>query len=114
MDSILQTDTEHCFLCGKNSKLERYQEMHWHHIFYGTANRAKSEKYGLKVRLCCYARHEYGPNAVHQNKAVDDELKKTGQRVFEEYYADRFKNCEYKGFTGARAKFVEEFGKNYL
>ena len=122
--SILQQDETVCYLCGWREG-ERYQAMHWHHIFYGRTNnknaglKANSEKYGLMVRICGYACHEYGPNAVHKNKEVDRTLKEEAQRAFEKTYAEEFKDCKfYNGstlaFKGARAKFRELLGKNYL
>ena len=97
--SILQQDDEYCFLCERRAG-ERYQAMHWHHVFYDTANRKMSEKYGLTVRLCSYACHEYGPYAVHKNKEIDTWLKKTAQEAFEK--------------THSREEFMQIFGKNYL
>ena len=41
MNSVLQSEKE-CFVCGTNLNL------HSHHIFFGTANRKLSEKYGMK------------------------------------------------------------------
>lgn len=124
MTSILQDDEQICFLCGKREG-ERFQEMHWHHIFYGRTNnkkaglKANAEKYGLVVRICGYACHQHGPYAVHKNKDVDRALKEKAQEAFERVYAEEFKDCKfYNGstlaFTGARAKFRELFGQNYL
>lgn len=98
MDSIIQTDKK-CFLCGKVRG--GWNSLHSHHIFGGTANRKKSEQYGLKVWLCGYDCHEYGPNAVHMNKQIDLMVKAEGQKKFEEVYGDR-------------NLFRKEFGKSYL
>ena len=100
MDSILQDDPEHCYLCGRHEG-SRYQAMHWHHIFGGNPNRDHSEKYGLKVRLGGYACHEYGEHAVHRDKEVDLKLKKEGQEAFERVH-------------GSREDFRRIFGKSWL
>lgn len=99
MKSIMQTDESHCYLCGYHEGA-RYQEMHWHHVF-GGPNRKHSEEYGLKVRLCVYSCHEYGPNAVHRNKETDIRLKQEGQRAFERVH-------------GTREDFMRIFGRNWL
>lgn len=39
MESIIQKDKDHCFICGMNRNLE---PLDCHHI-YGAANRSKSE-----------------------------------------------------------------------
>ena len=62
-----------------------------------TANRKKSEKFGLKVWLC-YNCHT-GPNGVHFNPSLDKRLKVMAQEEFEKRYGHE--------------KFMEEFGKNW-
>lgn len=99
MNSIMQEDTTHCYLCGYREGA-RHQAMHWHHVF-GGPNRKLSEKYGLKVRLCGYACHEYGPNAVHRNHEIDTKLKEKGQEAFERVH-------------GSREDFRRVFGKSWL
>ena len=83
-----------CYVCGREIETEV------HHIFYGTANRKLSEKYGLKVHLCprCHRDNKAG---VHGgNKRIDRALKRAGQMAFEEQYS--------------REAFVKIFGKNYI
>lgn len=92
MKSIIQSNKNICFLCGRKAQEE-------HHIFFGTANRKLSEKYGLKVYLCAYC-HRISKYAVHNNKETDIKLKIIGQRKFEEEYP--------------KLNFLEIFGKNYL
>lgn len=92
MQSIIQK-TKRCFVCDTYGYTEE------HHIFFGTANRKKSEKYGLKVRLC-YMHHRDSVSGVHFNKATDNMLKRVGQRAFEQ--------------THTRKEFMQEFGRNYL
>lgn len=94
MDSIIQKHTDRCFICGAPRGLE------WHHVF-GGAMRDKSEKYGLKVRLCHYC-HNEPPNGVHQNK--DHRLK------LQAYVQG--KAMEYYGWTVE--DFRKEFYKSYV
>ena len=64
-----------CWACGAYGPEE-------HHVFYGVANRKKSEKYGLKVHLCS-RHHRDNLDGVHgQNKKLDQKLKEAGQRTF--------------------------------
>lgn len=100
MNSILQLkDDDRCFLCMLDKNASVRKALHWHHIFYGTANRKLSEKYGLKVKLCL-EHHTGSSMAVHFNKTVDTELKKMGQYAFEKRWP--------------RLCFRDIFGKNYL
>ena len=89
MRSIVQKEKE-CWVC------RRRDQLHYHHIFYGTANRKLSEKYGMKVWLCY--EHHTGPAGVHFNKGLDQMLKAYAQEIFEQTYD---------------IPFVEVFGKNY-
>ena len=96
MKSVLQNEKK-CFLSGSTSNLEE------HHIFFGSAKRKLSEKYGLKVYL---TKHFHtgdingNKNAVHFNKSLDLHLKKTAQEKFEE--------------THTRQEFINTFGRSYL
>lgn len=92
MRSIIQND-KRCFVCGATQALEE------HHIF-GGANRAKSERYGLKVRLCHW-HHNEPPEGAHFNSELNERLKQIGQRAFEARF-------------GTRTEFMKEFGKNWL
>lgn len=92
MDSIIQ-DKKECLICGAVDNLNS------HHVFYGTANRAVSEKYGLKVWLCV-KHHTNGADAVHFNRKIDMAIKAMAQQKFEE--------------THSREEFVKEFGKSWL
>lgn len=94
MDSIIQKHTDRCFICGAPRGLE------WHHV-YGGAMRDKSEKYGLKVRLCHYC-HNEPPNGMHQNK--DHRLK------LQAYVQG--KAMEHYGWTVE--DFRKEFYKSYV
>ena len=100
MRSIIQDESKgQCFLCVMldSDTSRKYTEKH--HIFFGSANRKLSEKYGLTVRLCV-KHHREGPEAVHNNAEIRDKLCQIGQRAFEKRYPDK--------------DFREIFGKNYL
>ncbi len=78
----------------------RLDNLHKHHIFYGYANRKKSEKWGCWVWLTAEW-HNMSNYGVHNgNKRLDLELKQLAQQEFEKRYG--------------HDKFMEEFGKNYL
>ena len=75
MDTIIKGDKkDRCFLCGRSDWIEA------HHIFNGTANRKKSEKYGLTVHLCHWC-HNEPPHGVHYNQKMDTRLKQIGQQA---------------------------------
>ena len=92
MKSIIQRSKE-CWRCGSRLGL------HEHHIFYGTANRKQSEKYGMKVWLCG-RHHNLSNEGVHFDKEFDLRLKQYAQKIFEETYKD--------------LDFIKVFGRNYL
>ena len=85
MKSIIQDDRE-CYVC-KNTFVEE------HHVYFGTANRKLSEKYGLKVWLC--PQHHRGRYGVHHNKDLDDKLKKIARERFEDVYPYNFQRLFY-------------------
>ena len=91
MRSILQKDTDYCFVCGRYGT-------EVHHVFFGNPNRKWSEKYKLVLGLCYY--HHRGNQGVHFNRQLDMELKQMAQRRFNETYPDK--------------DFMAIFGKNYL
>lgn len=97
MDSILQKNPTKCFICGSRHWLE------WHHIFggIGGALRDKSERLGLKVRLCHYC-HNEPPMGVHHNKENRLKLQAFAQRKAMVHYG------------WSREDFRREFYKNYL
>ena len=103
MKSILQ-NTKECYLCRLDAERRGYRGelpadgLHDHHIFFGTANRAVSEKYGLKVWLCY--RHHEGNAGPHLKRPVDLSLKGIAQRAFEK--------------THSRNEFRALFGKSWL
>lgn len=91
-ESLLNTEDGKCFLCGKVCETAR------HEVFFGTANRQNSKKYGMWVDICPMC-HQYSSTSVHQNRATDLHLKKTAQREFERVYS--------------RECFIRVFGRNY-
>jgi hypothetical protein len=107
MKSILQDEKE-CYAVSNHlipvdyTKCSRYANLEEHHIFFGTANRKLSEKYGMKVWLCPWMHR--GDDGVHNNRMLDLMLKEMAQKRFEEYY---------KG-TYNRSDFIRIFGKSYL
>ena len=91
--SIMVDDKEHCVFCF-SSNIEE------HHVFFGTANRDKAEKYGLTIPLC--TKHHTGSgDSPHKNRIIDLALKCWGQTV-------------YENKIGTREDFRREFGKSYL
>ncbi len=102
MKSIIPQEEGTCLLCVMLE--DNYTEYgkgqrHNHHIFYGTGNHKMSEKYGMKVYLCC-RHHEDSRDGVHHNRKNDEYLKRHAQTIFEEKYSHE--------------KFMEVFGKNWL
>lgn len=90
--SNLQDDTSYCWECGRYGT-------EIHHVFYGTANRSLSDKYGMVVGLC-YCHHR-GRLGVHNgNKELDLRLKQMAQKRFSEIYKEK--------------DFFAVFGRNYL
>lgn len=92
MKSIIQTDGNGCYLCGRRVMLEK------HHCLAGVANRKLSEKYGLWVMLCheCHT----GKNGAQYDKEKNLMLKRDAQFSFER--------------THTRSEWMKLFGKNYL
>lgn len=76
-----------CYLCTMLHGDYSRKTTQEHHVFYGTANRRLSERYGLKVYLCL-AHHEYGPEAVHQKQELSLMLKKKAQKAFMERWPE--------------------------
>lgn len=93
MKSIIQTDTDKCFICGKAYGSE------WHHVFGGNPNRRFSEEDGLKIRVCrsCHAEIHEGPNT----EALQRALHKLGQE-------------KYEAQIGTHEEFVKRYGRNWL
>ena len=90
--SILQENRE-CFVTGKTTGL------HKHHVFEGTANRRKSEKWGLFIYLTPEY-HNTSNKGIHYDKEFELRVKRYAQRRFEELYG--------------HDKWMAEFHRNYL
>ena len=91
-ESILSNEKV-CYFCGTTLNL------HKHHIFYGTANRKLSERYGCWCYLCA-THHNMSNSSVHHNPYIDLDLKRECQRAFEA--------------KNGREKFVLTFGKSWI
>ena len=92
--SLIQQN-KRCYVCGTT------QGLHKHHIFYGIANRRKSEDDLCYCYLCFY--HHNGSNkGVHFNRELDLKLKRECERA-------------WLNVNNATIKdFIKRFGKNYL
>lgn len=95
LKSIFTEDMDHCIFTG-STYIER------HHVFPGTANRKKCEKYGFVVPIR-FDLHPNGTrfNPTEENKKVDGYLRRKCQEWYE-------KN------VGSREEFRREFGKSWL
>lgn len=91
--SILQ-DKKYCYICGTS------QNLHRHHIFYGSGNRKLSETDGCVVYLC--QAHHTGERGVHFNKKLDLSLKRKCEQA---YLKQNNKTID---------DFIQRYGKNYL
>lgn len=83
-----------CFFCGRTDNLQE------HHCIGGTSNRKISDKYGLTIWLCVH-HHTGAKRSVHQDYAMNLEVKRYAQKYFEEN-------------IGTREEFTRIFGKNYI
>ena len=93
--SVLQGTNKECYKTGKTV------DLHKHHIFYGTGNRAISDKHGFWVWLTPEL-HNMSDEGIHNgNIKLDLELKRDCQKAFEE-----------QGHT--RKEFMRLIGRNYL
>lgn len=94
MKSILQF-RDVCFF--KNSECSG--PLHTHHVFEGTANRKKSDSWGLTIRVCAFHHNLGGKKCVHENKQMQDELKRYAQEQFELLYGhDVWMNVFHKNY----------------
>lgn len=93
MKSIVSNERE-CLVCKATCNLER------HHIYFGSANRKLSDKYGCTCYLCT-RHHRDSKVGVHCNRTLDLKLKQICQKKWENRY-------------GGRDKFRDVFGKSYI
>lgn len=82
-----------CEICGIETECAR------HEVFFGTANRRLSIKWGMTAWLCP-AHHNMTNDGVHFNRDNDLILKRRYQAHFELMYSHEL--------------FVAIFGRNYL
>jgi len=91
-----------CYVCGTDRGL------HYHHIFYGTANRKKSDEDGMGIYLCGY-HHNLSADGIHFNRNLDDMVKQQAEKVWIEHYCDKDLAPEEKINA-----FIKRYGTNYL
>lgn len=87
------SDKQECFICGRTGALHR------HHVFFGSANRALSEKYGCWCYLCP-EHHNMGRHSAHLDRRIDLFLKEECQQRWEAIY-------------GGEEAFIKTFGRSY-
>lgn len=87
--SLFNTEQGECYLCGRKCESAR------HEVFFGSANRVQSKRYGMWVNLCPHCHEE-----VHRRNDVALRLKEEGQSIFESKFGHE--------------KYMKLFGKNYL
>lgn len=92
--SIMQTEKQ-CYITGRTDNL------HEHHVFFGTGKRKLSEKYGLKIWLVGEL-HNMSDEGVHFNKELDLQIKKMAQEKAMEYYGWSVED------------FIKIFGRSYI
>ncbi len=93
MQSIMQ-DKKECYLTCRTDNL------HKHHIFFGTANRKVSEDNGFWIWLTGEWHNQDSRKDIHSNMQLDLRVRMQCQRKYEE--------------THSRQEFRKLIGKNYL
>lgn len=91
--SILQGDKKECYITGRTDNL------HLHHIYFGTGLRKISDENGFVVWLTAEY-HNMSNKGVHFNRELDLKLKRDCQRKYEE--------------THTREEFRNLIGRSYL
>ncbi len=86
--SILQKETDRCFICGRCLKLDKHEA-------FGGSNRQKSIEWGLIYYLC---------RICHSKVDLDE--------ITRQYLHDYARTIFIKKYNAE--KFLKEFGKNYL
>ena len=109
-DSVITQYTEYCLICGASTECE-------HHLIEGVANRAKSEKWGLKIPLCNSC-HNMNANSMHGNTKMNRLGKIMGQIAFEkEFWKSKVmasKDEKKLMEQDARDLFRKDFGKSFV
>lgn len=94
MESLISNERE-CFICKTTLNLHR------HHIYFGRANRSKSEEWGCWCYLCA-RHHNMSDEGVHFNKILDTNLKTLCESLWLEHYNKTIPD------------FIRIFGRNYI
>ena len=96
MKSIIQTEKK-CYITGRTDNL------HEHHVYFGTSNRKLSEKYGLKIWIVGEL-HNLGDFGVHgkYGHELDLKIKREVQ----------IKAMEHYGWSVE--DFIRRFGRSYI
>lgn len=95
MSKSIVSNEKECFVCRTTLNLHR------HHIYFGRANRSKSEEDGCWCYLCAI-HHNMSDEAVHMNRELDLKLKTLCQALWQEHYG---KTTE---------EFIQRFGRSYI
>lgn len=103
MRSIVQLDTDKCFVCKEAFGSQ------WHHIFGKDPQRSYSEADGLKIRVCaaCHDRLHFDKD---ESGPLMEKYHRLGQEKWEAYYGPVLE----KTGVDPRKAFMERYGKNYL
>ena len=117
-ESIITDWPEFCLICGAKAE-------HTHHAIPGTANRAKSDRYGLLMPLCANC-HDMSRDSIHKNPKMASMSKIIGQLAYERDAAimycltsdsireDNAIHLKELVEQTIRDSFVKEFGKSFV
>lgn len=94
MKHSLLSDDKVCYLCKTPN------DIHKHHIFFGSGRRALSELDGCWCYLCA-RHHNMSDKSVHFDRDLDLWLKKICQKKWEEK-------------KGTHNDFIHRYGRSYL
>lgn len=95
MSIICENDEQKCYLCGRQSQLER------HHTLHGGANRRLADEDGLWVWLCHRCHMD-----LHDRGEGDKELQALGEK---KWIAWNYPDDPEKG----QEEFIKRYGKSY-
>ena len=101
MKSIIQTESDSCYLCNAAIGTED------HHMIQGSPRRRYCEEDGLKIRLC-HSCHMFLHSSAGSTKLR--EYKRLAQTKWEE---SRRTQMEADG-KDVRAEFIKRYGRSYL
>ena len=95
MGTSIICNKKECFKCHTTYNIHR------HHIYYGSANRKKSEEDGCWIYLCG-RHHNLSNDGIHFNKEFDLKIKKLTQGIW------------LKTYNKTTEEFIKRFGRSYL